>query len=78
MRGSLGIVVYVLLGAILGTVAGQLLAHQVPWLGRQTVVRMNPSGNLSFLSFSLDLTFRVNWLTLVGVVAAFMFGRRRK
>ncbi|MCL6625407.1 DUF4321 domain-containing protein [Alicyclobacillus shizuokensis] len=78
MRGSLGIVVYMLLGAILGTVAGQLLAHQVPWLARQAVVRMNPSGDLSFLRFSLDLTFRVNWLTLVGVVAALVFGRRRK
>ncbi|MCL6631614.1 MAG: DUF4321 domain-containing protein [Alicyclobacillus herbarius] len=78
MRGTFRIVFAMLLGAILGTLAGQLLVHQVPWLSRQTVVRMSPSADLSFLKFSLDLTFRVNWLTLVGVLGAWYVLRHRK
>jgi hypothetical protein len=79
LRGTLLTkVLYILAGAIVGTLAGQLLAHQLPWLARQTVVRMHPSGDLSFLRFSLDLTFRVNWLTLAGAVAAFFVSRRKK
>ncbi|MCF8563551.1 DUF4321 domain-containing protein [Alicyclobacillus tolerans] len=65
-------------GAVLGTLAGQLLAPQVPLLRHQTQLQWNPSADWAVLRFSLNVTLRVNWLTLVGVVAAYLLRRRIK
>jgi tetrahydromethanopterin S-methyltransferase subunit C len=67
-----------LLGAVVGTLAGQLLAHQVPALGRTATVSWHPSADLAVLRYSIDITLRVNWLTLVGVIIAVIWNRRLK
>jgi len=69
---------YVFAGAVIGTLAGQLLAHQVPMLRDQTAVSWNPSGDWGVLRFSVSVVVRVNWLTLVGAVAAFFLRKRLK
>lgn len=69
---------FLLLGAIVGTMAGQLIAHQVPALGRTTSVSWHPQADLAVIRYSIDLTLRVNWLTLVGVVLAFFIQRKLK
>ncbi|OFW78800.1 MAG: hypothetical protein A2201_04465 [Alicyclobacillus sp. RIFOXYA1_FULL_53_8] len=79
MRNSLWRTVgYVFAGAVIGTLAGQLLAPQVPVLRNQTAVSWNPSGDWGVLRFSLNVVIRVNWLTLVGAVAAFLLRKRLK
>jgi len=69
---------FVTLGAVAGTVAGQLLAEQVPLLKHQTVVSWSPSADLSFVRYSLNIVFRVNWLTLIGAVSGFFLERKVK
>ncbi|KPV43226.1 DUF4321 domain-containing protein [Alicyclobacillus ferrooxydans] len=66
------------LGAILGTLAGQLLAHQIPILGRTTSVEWRPQADLAVIRYSLDITLRVNWMTLVGVIVAAIAHRMMK
>lgn len=68
---------FIATGAIIGTLAGQLLAHQFVFLGRETSVSWHPQANIGILSFSLAVTFRVNWLTLAGVIAAWGVSRRK-
>jgi hypothetical protein len=67
---------FVLVGAIIGTLAGQLLASQVPVLGHHTSLRWHPSADLAFIRYTLDLTFQVNWMTLVGVIVLFFVERK--
>lgn len=69
---------FLLLGAILGTLAGQLLAHEVPVLGRTTSVSWRPQADLAVIKYSIDITLRVNWVTLIGVIVAFFVHRRVK
>ncbi|MCL6516153.1 DUF4321 domain-containing protein [Alicyclobacillus sp.] len=69
---------FVAAGAVLGTLAGQLLAHQVPLLARTTQVNWHPAADLGVLRYTLDLTLRVNGLTLVGVVAGYLVARRSR
>ncbi|MBX6352882.1 MAG: hypothetical protein IRZ10_06060 [Thermoflavifilum sp.] len=69
---------FVLGGAVIGTLAGQLLAQQVPMLSHSTVVQWNPAGDLAVLRYSLSITLRVNWLTLIGAVVGFIAARRLK
>lgn len=71
-------VLFLFVGAILGTLAGQLLAHQVPFLSRTVSTEWHPQADLSVLRFSLDVVVRVNWLTLVGVVVAWFVVRKVK
>lgn len=66
------------LGAVIGTLAGQLLSGHVTWLSRTTAIDWNPQANLGVIRFSLNLTLRVNWLTLVGIVGAWFFASKRK
>lgn len=63
-------------GAVIGTLAGQLLSHQVPFLGHETSVAWHPQADLGVIRYNLLLTFRVNWLTLVGVIAGWLVSRR--
>jgi Domain of unknown function (DUF4321) len=65
-------------GALIGTLAGQLLAHQVPVLSHTTTVTWNPSADLSVLRYSINIAIRVNWLTLVGAVCGYFLSRRFK
>lgn len=65
-------------GAVIGTLAGQLLSSQVHFLSRTASVSWHPQANLAVLQFSLDVTFHVNWLTLVGIIAAFLLRRKLK
>ncbi|GMA52355.1 hypothetical protein GCM10025857_37120 [Alicyclobacillus contaminans] len=69
---------FLFVGAVIGTLAGQLLAHQFPVFGRETSVRWNPSADLGVVKFSLDLFLRVNWLTLAGAVAGYFVQRKWK
>lgn len=69
---------FVAAGAVLGTLAGQLLAHQVPFLARSTQVEWHPGADLGVLRYNLDLTLRVNGLTLVGVIAGYLLERRSR
>jgi hypothetical protein len=69
---------YTLGGAVIGTLAGQLLAHQIPALGHETVVQWNPSGDLAVVRYAITITLRVNWLTLFGALAGFAAARRWK
>ncbi|QQE77008.1 DUF4321 domain-containing protein [Alicyclobacillus sp. SO9] len=81
MRGSRSgkaLVGWIAAGAVVGTLAGQLLAHQVPILGHETAVRWHPQANLGVVSYDLTITFRVNWLTLLGVLVGYFLGRRAK
>ncbi|MBX5437209.1 MAG: hypothetical protein IRZ33_08325 [Alicyclobacillaceae bacterium] len=64
------------LGAVFGSLAGQLLAHQVPLLRPETVVRFHPSADWAVVRFSIDVAFQVNWLTLVGAAIALLVGRK--
>jgi membrane protein YqaA with SNARE-associated domain len=68
----------ILLGGVLGTLAGQLLAHQIPALGRTASVTWQPQADLAVIRYSLSFTLRVNWLTLVGVVVAMFIAQKRK
>jgi hypothetical protein len=79
VRGQIWKTVFILFaGAVIGTLAGQLLGHQVPLFRRMTTVQWHPQADLAVLRFSLDLTFRVNWLTLVGVILAFLLRKKLK
>lgn len=69
---------FLLMGAILGTLAGQLLADQVSFLSRTVTTEWHPQADLSVLRFSLDVVVRVNWLTLVGVIVAWFVARKVK
>lgn len=69
---------FVCAGALIGTLAGQLLAHQVPLLRQTTSVEWHPSADLNVLRYSVDIVFRVNWLTLVGAVGGYFMSRRVK
>ncbi len=69
---------FVLGGTILGTIGGQLLAHQIPLLARHTDISWNPSADLSFIHYSLALTIHVNLLSIIGAVFGYWFGRRMK
>jgi hypothetical protein len=69
---------FVCAGALIGTLAGQLLAHQIPSLSKSTSVEWHPSADLSVLRYSIDIVIRVNWLTLVGAVGGYFAGRRIK
>ncbi len=68
----------VLGGTILGTICGQLFMHQVPLLARHTDISWNPSADLSFIRYSLDLTIRINLLSVVGAVLGYFFAERMK
>lgn len=79
MRNSLWRTIgFVFAGCVIGTLAGQLLASQVPMLRNRTAVSWNPSADWGVLRFSLNLVLRVNWLTLAGAVAGFLLRRRIK
>lgn len=65
-------------GAVIGTLAGQLLAGQVPVLSHSTTVGWHPSADLGVVRYSVDIVLRVNWLTLVGAVAGYFTSRRFK
>ncbi|MCL6592497.1 MAG: DUF4321 domain-containing protein [Alicyclobacillus sp.] len=65
-------------GAVVGTLVGQLLAHQTSWLSRTTSVSWHPGADLGVLQYSLSLTLRVNALTLVGAAGGYLFARRHK
>lgn len=67
---------WVVAGAVIGSIAGELLAHKLPWLGASTTVRFNPSGDWAVVQFAIDITFRVNWLTLAGIISAYLISRR--
>lgn len=69
---------FVFAGSVIGTLAGQLLANQLPMLRDRTAVSWNPSADLGVLRFSLNLVLRVNWLTLVGAIAGFLLRKRIK
>jgi hypothetical protein len=69
---------YVIAGAVIGTLAGQLIVHQVPALGKETMVQWNPSGDLAVIHYSINVTLRVNWLTLIGALVGFAAARRWK
>jgi hypothetical protein len=69
---------FVFAGAVVGTLAGRLLAAQVPLLGHSTSVSWHPSADLGVLKYSLSITLSVNWLTLAGAVGAYFIDRRRK
>ncbi len=71
-------VIFIFGGAVIGTLAGQLLSREVPLLGHAVSVSWHPQANLAVLWFSLDLTFHVNWLTLAGIIAAFLLRRKLK
>lgn len=70
--------VFVFAGAVIGTLAGQLIAHQVSWLGQTTSVNWHPGADLGVLKYSLSITLRVNWLTLVGAIVGLVIERRWK
>jgi hypothetical protein len=65
-------------GTILGTICGQLFVHQVPLLARHTDISWNPSADLSFIRYSLNLTIRMNLLSVVGAVFGYYLARRMK
>ena len=67
----------VLGGTVLGTIGGQLLAHQIPLLARHTDISWNPSADLSFF-YSLSLTIRVNLLSIIGAIFGYWFGQKMK
>lgn len=69
---------FVAAGAVIGTLAGQLLTHQIPALSHATSVQWHPSADLGVLRYSIDVVLRVNWLTLVGAVAGYVASRRLK
>ncbi|MCL6453156.1 MAG: hypothetical protein K6T78_05940 [Alicyclobacillus sp.] len=67
-----------LLGAVLGTIAGQLLAPRLPVLTKTVHVSWHPQVDVGVVSLSIALVLRVNWLTLVGAVAGWLAARKRK
>ena len=69
---------FIVVGGALGTLVGDLLAHQVPLLGRTTTVSWHPNADLGVVRYSLDVVFRVNLITLVGAVAGYVVSRRWK
>jgi hypothetical protein len=69
---------FVFAGAVVGTLAGRLLAAQIPMLRQSTSVNWHPSADLGVLKYSLSFTLTVNWITLVGAVAAYFLDRRWK
>lgn len=71
-------VAFLLAGAVLGTLAGELLASQLPILRQQTVISWSPSADLAFIRYTVNIVFRVNWLTLLGAVVALWFERKAK
>ncbi len=68
----------VLGGAVVGTVSGQLFAHQFPLLARHTDIQWNPSADLSFIRYSLALTIRINLLSIIGAILGYWFGQKLK
>lgn len=78
-RHSIGkTALFLFVGAVIGTIAGELLARQLPIFSEHTQVQWNPNFDLSFLVFSLHMMIRVNWMTLVGVILAWFIHRRLK
>lgn len=72
------VVGFLFLGAILGTLAGQLLAHQVPALARHVPLEWHPQLNLAVVQVSFDVVLRANWLTLVGMIIGWFAERKLK
>ena len=82
-RGAGSFVVVLLVGALAGSVVGEVLARLLPsgflhaLFGRGISLGIpHFSVNLLALSLSFGLMLRVNLCTLVGVAAAFFFWRR--
>ena len=71
-------VAFMIGGAILGTICGQLLAHQSPLLRQHINLQWNPSADVSFIRFSMDVTIRANLLSAVGAIIGYFASRRVK
>lgn len=72
------LIVFLFLGAILGTLAGQLLVQQIPALAKHTTLEWHPQADLAVLRISIDLVLQVNWLTFVGIIISWFAERKLK
>jgi ABC-type antimicrobial peptide transport system permease subunit len=69
---------FMIAGAIIGTLAGQLLSSQVGAFAHSVPVEWHPSADLGVIKYSISIVVRVNWMTLVGVIAGYFVSKRLK
>ncbi|MCY0888914.1 MAG: hypothetical protein OWQ59_10730 [Alicyclobacillaceae bacterium] len=69
---------YILVGALLGTVAGQLLSNNVTFFRSRVLLTWQPRVDLLFLAWSMNLQVYVNWMTFIGVLVAVYLLMKKK
>lgn len=81
MRKSISfgrVLLIVLGGAILGTIAGDLLGRMfhIPLLSSTTSVNWHPAGNFVFLKYDFFLEVKLNMTTLLGIGVAYWISKK--
>lgn len=72
------LVVIMIIGLIVGTVAGDLLgsAFNLPWLAHSTSISWNPAGDFGFIKYDLGLRVKLNLVSLVGLGLAYWISKK--
>lgn len=75
-RGSV-LWVFLMVGFVLGGIAGELLGSVFPLLSRSVSVGLDPSFHLDLhlFQFTLGFLFRVNLMSIVGVILGIILYR---
>ncbi len=72
------LVLLLIIGGLLGSIAGQLLGAQLPMFTKPLVVGINPPTtiNLYVVSLTLGVTLKVSLATVVGFLLAYVIYRK--
>ncbi len=71
------LVILLLVGLLLGSILGDILGKLgVPYIHESQELRWHPAGNLGLVVWDIDLVFRINLASVLGLVLAFYIYRR--
>lgn len=77
-RNNLTLLLFIIFGLLTGTIIGELLAP-VSWLsflGKSAEMSWEPKANFQAISWDLKLEFRLNLISILGVVGAVWLYRK--
>jgi hypothetical protein len=77
-KNALTLIVFLLVGLLFGSLAGELLSG-VPglsFLAETAEIRWEPAADLNVIRYDVSFAIRVNLVSLVGLVAAFILYRK--
>ena len=77
-RNTLTLIVFLIVGLLLGSLAGELLSsvRGLEFLAKTSEIRWEPAADLKVIRYDLVFEIRLNLISILGLIAAYILYRK--